>query len=58
MAEKVVKKDGYYEVEPWRMTEYLHQHTVNDEAIKKMHQDRILYLTWMHEQEAGRCLPG
>ncbi len=58
MAEKVVKKDGYYEVEPWRMTEYLHQHTVNDEAIKKMHQDRMLYLTWMHEQEAGRCLPG
>ena len=58
MAEKVVKKDGYYEVEPWRMTEYLHQHTVNDEARKKMHQDRMLYLTWMHEQEACRCLPG
>ena len=40
------------------VTEYLHQHTVNDEAIKKMHQDRMLYLTWMHEQEACRCLPG
>ena len=58
MAEKVIKKSDHYEVEPWRMTGYIHQQVMNDAAIQKIMQDKMMYLTWMHKLEAGRCLPG
>ena len=40
------------------MTGYIHQQVMNDAAIQKIMQDKMMYLTWMHKQEAGRCLPG
>ena len=56
MAEKVLFVDGHYEIEPWRMQEEVKQHEMNSAAIQKIIDDRMMYLTWMHDQEACRCL--
>ena len=58
MAEKVIKTADHYEVEPWRMKEFIQQQEMNGEAISKIVKDRMNYLTWMHRQEAYQCLQG
>lgn len=58
MAENVIVKFGQYEVEPWRMQEWIKQQEMNEAARDKIRKDRMAYLTWMHNQEAYRCLPG
>jgi hypothetical protein len=58
MAENVIVKYGHYEVEPWRMQHYIKQHEMNEAARRKIVKERLMYLDWMHRQEAHRILKG
>lgn len=58
MAENVIVKYGHFSVEAWRMQDYVKQHDMNEAAVNKIVQDRLMYLDWMHRQGANRILKG
>lgn len=57
MAEKVLHKNGHYEVDPARMQEYVKQQIMNDAETERIIKSRLMYLDWMHEHFAKKILP-
>lgn len=53
MAEKVLIKNGIFEIDPARMQEYVKQQVMNDEERKLIIKNRHAYLEWMHKHFAG-----
>lgn len=57
MAEKVLVKDGKFEVDPARMTEVVHQQRMNEAERDRIIHSRHLFLGWMHDHFAERVAP-
>ena len=56
MAEKVLRKDGYYEIDPARMQDYVKQSIMNEAETQRIIKCRNMYLNWMHGHFAKKIL--
>lgn len=57
MSEKVIFRDGKYEVDPARMTEVVRQQRMNEVERDRIIESRHRYLDWMHVHFAKRVIP-
>ncbi len=57
MSEKVIFRDGKYEIDPAMMTEVVRQQRMNEAERDRIIESRLRYLDWMHVHFAKRVTP-
>lgn len=57
MAENVLIKYGHFEVEKWRMQDYVQQAELNEAERERIIQNRHMFLDWMHRHFAEKIIP-